>query len=274
MTKEKLKKYHQKVRSLLDKQPKPPKETIAFLARYVGGVNHEKRKPDEQSKLIYLGLKIPESRAIYKELFLLSDSSQALNNDEKAIIWNYIFKNSDTFEEQWLSLNFFNQKEILKIAPRYWKFLKTWVKHIDNWAHSDTLSGIYATILETDHKKYLPFFEKLNKSKNPWERRQSVVGLYFYRRFRKNPLPAKIGLKFVQNLLDDKHIYVQKGVGWTLREIYQVDKKAQVDFVRKFAKKIAPAGYYATVEKYPQKLKNEIKLLRMKNRMKNKKRTQ
>lgn len=260
MTKVTLKKHHQELKKLLNKQPKHSKETTAYIARYIGGVNHEKRKPDEQSQLVYMGIGVSQRREMDKRGFPFSNLSQ----EEQAEIWHYIFKNSNTFEEKALALNYFNKKSMLKVAPKYWDMLKTWVEDIDNWAHSDTLSGIYATVLETNPKKYLPFFKKLNKSKNPWERRQSVVGLYFYFRFRKNPLPAKVGLKFVENLLDDKHIYVQKGVGWTLREIYQVDDKAQLSFVKKNVKRIAPAGYYATVEKYPASLKAEVKKLRMK----------
>ncbi|MES2769270.1 MAG: DNA alkylation repair protein [Bdellovibrionota bacterium] len=260
MTKETLKKYHQELKSILDKQPKPPRETIAYIARYIGGVDHEKRKPDEQSQLVYLGVGTEAKRAADKIGFSFSKLSQ----DEQAEIWNYIWYNSNTFEEKWYALNFFNKKSTLKVITKYWDLLKIWVADVDNWAHSDTLSGIYATVLESDHKKYLPYFRKLNKSKNPWERRQSIVGLYFYTRLRKKTLPAKIGLEFVENLIDDKHIYIQKGVGWTLREIYQVDENAQLAFVKKNIKRIAPAAYYATVEKYPAKLKAEVKILRMK----------
>lgn len=259
MTKETLKKHHQELKKLLEKQPKHSKETTAYIARYVGAVNHEKRKPDEQSKLIFMGIALSLKRELDKKKILFSN----LSIDEQAEIWHYIFKNSNTYEEKWFALNFFNKKSMLKVAPKYWYMLKTWVEDIDNWAHSDTLSGIYATVLETNPKKYLPFFKKLNKSKNPWERRQSVVGLYFYFRLRKNPIPAKVPLELVENLLNDKHIYVQKGIGWTLREIYQVDGKAQLSFVKKNVKRIAPAGYYATVEKYPASLKAEVKKLRM-----------
>lgn len=260
LTVKELKKHHQELRSLLDKQQKPSKEVIQYIARYVGGVNHEKRKPDEQSKLKYLGVGTLTKRKLDKAGF----SSVDLSQEEQAQIWDYIWRNSDTFEEKWFALNFFNKKSTLKNITKYWNFLKVWVKDVDNWAHSDTLSGIYATVLESDHKKYLPFFKKLNKSKNPWERRQSVVGLYFYTRLRKKTLPAKIGLELIEGVIDDKHIYTQKGVGWALREIYQVDERAQLQYVKKNIKRIAPAGYYATVEKYSPELKAQVKKLRMK----------
>lgn len=252
-----LKKYHKELKDRLDEFPKPSKESVAFMARYIGGVNHEKRKPDEQSKLVYLGVGMSNRRGAKL-------SFSKLPKEDQAQIWDYIWHNSNTFEEKASALEFFNQKSVLKEITKYWDIVKHWVKDIDNWAHSDTLSGIYAKVLETDHKKYLPFFEKLNKSKNPWERRQSVVGLYFYTRLREKTLPAKIGLKFVESLLDDPHVYIQKGVGWTLREIYQVDSKAQLEFVRKNVKRIKPHGYYATVEKYTPQLKKEIKALRQK----------
>lgn len=253
-----LKSYHQELRIRISRLPKASQKSRKMMARYIGGVNHEKRKPDEQSLLIYLGL----GRVCRGEIPKLSFSK--FPKEEQAMIWGYIWKNSNVFEEKSLALDFFNQKATLKEISKYWSIIKTWVQDVDNWAHSDGLSALYTQVLESDHQKYLPFFKELNNSKNPWERRQSIVGLYYYTRLRKKTLPAKVGLEFVKNLIDDKHIYVQKGVGWTLREIYQVDKKAQVDFVKRHIKKIAPAGYYATVEKYPLKLKQEIKGLRLK----------
>lgn len=253
-----LKSYHQELRSRLSHLPKASQESRELMARYIGGVNHEKRKPDEKSLLIYLGLGLLSRGEVPKLSF------SEFPKDAQAVIWGYIWENSNVFEEKSLALDFFNQKATLKEISKYWSIIKTWVQDVDNWAHSDGLSALYTQVLESDHKKYLPFFKKLNKSKNPWERRQSVVALYYYTRLRKKTLPAKVSLEFVKNLIDDKHIYVQKGVGWTLREIYQVDEKAQVDFVKRYVKKIAPASYYATVEKYPLKLKQEIKRLRMK----------
>jgi 3-methyladenine DNA glycosylase AlkD len=256
MDQKSLKKYHQELRKKLKALPKPSLKVAHMSARYVGSVGHEKRKPDEQSKHSFMGLKLPVLRA-------LEFSFSQLAVKDQAKIWNYIWHNTKSYEEKWFALEFFSQKKVLSNLSNHWPILKTWVKDIDNWAHSDGLSSLYARVLETDHKKYFPFFEKLNSSKNPWERRQSIVSLYYYTRLRKQTIPAAVGLKMVENLIDDKHVFVQKGVGWTLREIYQVDEKAQVLFVKKNIHRIAPAGYYATVEKYPLKLKKEIKTLRM-----------
>jgi 3-methyladenine DNA glycosylase AlkD len=260
MTPIKLKNYHKEVTQKLKSLPRPPLKVAQMSARYVGGVGHEKRKADEQSRHTFTGVKLPILKAIEQDGFSFSK----LSINEQAKIWNHIWCNSNSFEEKWFALSFFSKKPILKKITDFWPLLKGCVKHVDNWAHSDGLSHIYAHVLETDHKKYLPFFTRLNKSKNPWERRQSIVSLYYYTRLRTKTLPAHVGLKMVKNLIGDKHIYVQKGVGWTLREIYQVDQKAQVEFVKKHVKVIPPTGYYATVEKYPLSLKKEIKSLRMK----------
>lgn len=257
MDQKSLKKYHLELRKKLNALPKPSLKSAQMSGRYIGGVGHEKRKPDEQSKLSFMGFRLPVLRAI-------EFSFSNLPITEQAKIWNNIWNNTNSYEEKWFALEFFSQKKVLKDIENFWPILKTWVKDIDNWAHSDGLSSIYAQILERNHKKYFPFFKNLNRSKKPWERRQSVVSLYYYTRLRKKTLPAAVGLKMVENLIDDKHIYVQKGVGWTLREIYQVDENAQLQFVKKHVKRIAPAGYYATVEKYPLHLKKEIKVLRMK----------
>jgi len=62
----------------------------------------------------------------------------------------------------------------------------------------------------------LPLCERWNRASSPWKHRQSIVGL-IAANFRVLPFSTLIG--FVDALLDDDDYY-QKGIGWTLREIY------------------------------------------------------
>jgi 3-methyladenine DNA glycosylase AlkD len=148
------------------------------------------------------------------------------------------------------------------------KRLLSWVSGVDNWAHSDSLSCVLARVLEDKPSVILPTLKKWNKSKNPWERRQSVVALLYYASQRSKTPDRSIVFTQVERLLEDPHFYVQKGVGWTLREAYRVWPKAQVSFVKKNLTRISGTAWFATSEKYPLSLKRELvakrKLLRKK----------
>ena len=50
-------------------------------------------------------------------------------------------------------------------------------------------------------------------------------------------------------LLDDDHYYVQKGVGWALREAWNVYPEETFEFLKKHAHRIATAGWTAATEK-------------------------
>ena len=138
-----------------------------------------------ESGYLFLNLKVPHVRRAGKEDF--SFLEQPIGKQWK--IWDYIWKNTKVFEAALAALHFTNSRPTEELLKNQ-KMLLTWQKRIDNWAHSDDLSNCYSRILEADRKSMLPVMENWNSSKNPWERRQSIVGLLFYSRFRNKALPA------------------------------------------------------------------------------------
>ncbi|MGM0601318.1 MAG: DNA alkylation repair protein, partial [Candidatus Rifleibacteriota bacterium] len=117
---------------------------------------------------------------------------------------------------------------------------------------------IYSRALEEKPELVLPVLNKWNTSDNPWKRRQSVVSLLYYSRLRKKVLPYKVMIKMVKNLLDDKAYYVQKGIGWTIREIYNCYPELTISFIKNHIKQIAPAAWQATSEKLPKDLRKKL----------------
>jgi len=206
------------------------------------------------SKLECLGMTVPEVRFIYKNGFSFSDLPQ----NEKFKIWSYIFKTSNIFEVKSLCIHFVDslkETDLLKHWPKY----KTWVKYIDNWAHSDGYSSTIARLLELDQKTIFPTLKKWNTSKNPWERRQSLVGLFYYSSSRKKTIPLNLALPLVQKRIKDDHYYVQKGVGWTLREIGNLDQKVLVTFLQKNIKVLSSVAFTTSIEKLSLDQKTTLK---------------
>jgi 3-methyladenine DNA glycosylase AlkD len=109
-----------------------------------------------------------------------------------------------------------------------------------------------------------PQLVQWNKSNNLWERRQSVVCLFYYSRTRKHFLPFDKSIELIINLLNDKEYYVQKGIGWALREASNVYYEFTYDFILQHIHQIKPAAYSAAIEKLHPKHREEVRLMRKK----------
>ncbi len=238
-----------------------PSQNAEFLARYIGARMPEARAADEQSRLVYWGLSVPVHRRAAKEKYSFTGLSEAEQWDH----WLKIWRVSPIFDVKSVALVWLGSPKRRNLRSENWRDVVAMAEQIDNWAHSDALSAMLAELLE-ERPSLFPFFRKWNRSKNPWLRRQSLVSLYCYARLRRKKIPASRSLPLVKQLLRDPHFYVQRGVGWTLREIDRVDANRQRAFVRRHLHQISSVAWFATSELYPLKLRQELVALRKSSR--------
>lgn len=224
-----------------------PSSNAEFLARYIGARMPGEREADEQSQLTYWGIQVPRHRKAAKEKYSFSH----LPAEEQWPHWLRVWRESAVFDVKSVAMIWIGDSKRRELRLKNWRDVVSMTAEIDNWAHSDSLSAMLAELLEA-RPALFSLYKKWNKSKNPWLRRQSLVGIYCYARARKKPLPAAKSLPLVQNLLRDPHFYVQRGVGWTLREIDRVDSKRQRAFVLKNLPYISSVAWFATSELYPK----------------------
>jgi 3-methyladenine DNA glycosylase AlkD len=234
-----------------------PSSNSEFLARYIGARMPGQRKDDEQSRLTYWGIKVPLHRKAAKARFSFSH----LPEDEQWDHWLKIWNESEVFDVKSVALIWLGDPKRKKLRRERWIEVVSMAHQIDNWAHSDSLSSLLAEILEA-RPTLLAKYKKWNRSKNPWLRRQSIVGIYCYARMRKNKVAAAKALALIKPLLKDPHFYVQRGVGWTLREVDRVDSRLQRAFVRKHLRDISSTAWFATSELYPVTLRKQLVNLR------------
>lgn len=203
------------------------------------------------------GRRVPEVRAILKDP-LIKDLRQ---QPKRGVLdsWHEIYLNTHSYEIGSLAIYFYQYQTLTK---REFSKLKTWVSRCDCWEHSDDLSKIFADTLEQNPDWVLPVLTKWNTAKNPWQRRQSVVSLLEYAQKRDKVLPYPTLISFIETLLDDDEYYVQKGVGWTLREIYNAYPKETLDFFKQRYQEIAPLAWSAATEKLDIKTKARLNQLR------------
>lgn len=253
-----MRKYLGEVEKRLKSIRRVSKPSIWKAESYIGG---------GRSRLKYLDLKIPDVRNEFKKGFSFYDPKLKEFNPEQLEIFEYVWKNSSHFEAMLFSLLYLNTLSFEHLKANR-KRLLGWLDYVDNWAHSDELSKFYSELLEDD-PKLISIYRSWNKSTNSWKRRQSIVGILFYSRFRKKRFLKWNQIKeLVDPLLRDEDYYVQKGVGWALREAYHWYPKAVYKYIFNNTGLISPTAWYACTEKMSAVEKKNLKKER-KNRRKN-----
>jgi 3-methyladenine DNA glycosylase AlkD len=245
-----MKKYLNEVEGRLKKLRQKSKPATFLAENYIGG---------GLSSLNYLNIKIPLVRKEFKQGFTFSD----LSPREQWKIWDYIWHHSKTFEVMLMASYWVRTRPFDEILNNH-QIVLNWLVRVDNWGHSDELSGLYSRLLEHSHKDFLPVFEKWNKSDNPWFKRQSLVGLMYYSRMRVQVPTYSTVIRFVERHIDDSHFYVQKAIGWTLRECWNVYPQNTFSYLKANAKRIPAAGWTAATEKLSKKDKRTLIELRKK----------
>jgi 3-methyladenine DNA glycosylase AlkD len=221
--------------------------------------NLSKKKITLDGSINRISLRVPIIRAeLKKDLSFLGKSESEILK-----YWDRIWKESSYFESMSLALYYYQHRSLTRSEVNK---LKTWVNRCTCWEHSDDLSKIYAKILEDNPDWILPTFKKWNKAKCSWKRRQSIVSLLEYTSKRKKGLPFEDLISFIDPLLSDSEYYVQKGVGWTLREIFNAYPIKTLAYINKNLLKIDPVAYTAATEKLSKMVKKEMNYKRKVNR--------
>ncbi|MEM7017990.1 MAG: DNA alkylation repair protein [Pseudomonadota bacterium] len=212
--------------------------------------------PSMKSKDVYrLKIIVPKLRKAVKQKYSFVSES----TEKKLKIWDYIWHHSAYYDVMSQALYFYQHRDLTRVEV---DTIIQWIERCDCWEHSDDLSKIYATVVEANPDWIMPTLKEWNQSENAWKRRQSMVSLLEYSRKRKRVLPYQELIAFVEPRLDDEEYYVQKGVGWTLREIYNVYPDETKQFIEKHVLRIPPQGWTAATEKFDKAYKAKLMALR------------
>lgn len=241
----------------------PVDEIAARLDRIVGGkdrTNAEIRRHYHGSAHAHLGLTLPTQRKALKKGY----SFTHLPITAQVKHWDRVWRDGQHFEVM-------NQAALWLASLRdpgdllaCWPTAKGWIGRCDNWAHSDTLSAGYTRMLEADtgRTRVYPMLQQWNRARDPWKRRQSIVSLIYYHSPKRTPPKPNEVLPLVETLLDDVDIYVQKGVGWTLREAYNAYPDHTGPFIDRHATALSAIAYSAATEKHSRAEREQFKARR------------
>ncbi len=242
-------KYTKEVEDVLNRLSlKKDKEKALKLKKYIG------------TNLDVIGLVTKTQTETHKKGF----SFYSDNKEATFMHFHYIYKESNVFEVKNQAFIFLDKHSKHIPLQTQLKTLPQWVKQVDNWAHSDSLSKYLTRLIEdkSTQQEMLAIIKKWNSSKNLWERRQSLVALYYYARTKKEHVSFELTKQLVMPLLKDKEYFVQKAVGWTLRESYNVYPKFTYNLIDENIKNISPVAFTTCLEKMTEKEKQNLKLKR------------
>ncbi len=223
------------------------------------GLARRPRTKTDGSETYRWRIPVPRLRAAVREGYSFFGGT----DKRVAEVWNFIWRNTNCYEVMSQALYYYQSKSL---SPTELTSIKKWIQRCDCWEHSDDLSKIYAQVVEEQPQRMLPTLHKWNKSRNRWKRRHSLVSLIEYASKRRRFRPFVELISFVEPLLSDDEYYVQKAVGWTLREIGNAYPRDTERFLKEHAVAIHPLAWSAATQKLNKDLKAKLNDLRRSNR--------
>lgn len=178
-------------------------------------------------------------------------------------IWDELWHTEDNF---WIRLHafFFLEQHIKKETElrEMWPIIMHWQDQVDDWGLCDALAKIYTKILVIAPKEVYEHLKKWNTEKDLWKRRQSVVSLLYYSRTKKQYPTFNQIVQLITPLLPDKEYYVQKGVGWALRELYTVYPNEALPWLKEHIRSVSSIAFTIAIEKMDLVSVSELKAFR------------
>ncbi|MCL2859277.1 MAG: DNA alkylation repair protein [Oscillospiraceae bacterium] len=180
-----------------------------------------------RDKFKFYGIPTPKRRSIYKD-FLKTEKSK------KAINWEFLDKcyKSDYREFQYLVIDYLsNMQEYVKYEdiPQ----IKNYIKAKQWWDTIDGIDAIIGKISLTDDRVNGLMLE-WSKDDDFWIRRIAID----HQLSRKEKTNTKLLEQIIINNFGSDEFFINKAIGWSLREYSKYNKKWVQDFMDKYKDKM------------------------------------
>ena len=215
-------------------------------------------KIDRQSGLDFLGVRAPALRKVIKKGF----SFYALPDAQILQVWDHIWTRSTYSEVMVAAIEYYDLKARKQVDAQIWPVIKHWSARVENWGHADALGGLYSRILEQDHKPVYKQLKQWSVSPNEWLRRIALVSLIHYTGKNAVFLPPSQVLPLIDNCLLDDRYYVQKALGWVLREMGHVYPQEIRAYIEENICSLSAIAFSRAIERREAKVKKELRFLR------------
>jgi len=187
----------------------------------------------------------------------------ALPFSEQLAIWDEVWRTHDHYRMR-LHAYFFLERhsKTEALLREMWPTAVHWQDQVDDWGLCDALAKIYTKILVVLPPEVYTQLRAWNSDESLWKRRQSVVSLLYYSRTKKQHPTFEQVEALISPLLPDAEYYVQKGLGWTLRECHTVYPQQTMVWLKQHIRQISPIAFTIAIEKMDAGSIIELKALR------------
>lgn len=210
----------------------PDKYLSALINEFQKKSNEEIAKGQKKymrNKFEFLGIKTPLKNEILKAHY------KKFGYPEKSKMNNYVkflWKQKER-EFQYVAINFC-EKLTKKFVPEDIEIIEFMIENKSWW---DTVDGI----IKLNKAYFQKFPELVNKhtekwinSENFWFNRSALLFQLNYR----DKMDKDLIFKYIQKVVDSKEFFVQKAIGWILRQYSKFNPDAIIEFVNN--NKLAP----------------------------------
>ena len=171
----------------------------------------------------YLGIKSPQVKALFRQA-IRENGLPSLEELDRVVreLWDLPQR-----EYQYLAISLMERLE-KKLPPTTIKTLEYMIVHKSWWDTVDNIShivGIHFKRYPEVHEKYLP---KWRVSDNFWLRRTAILFQLDYKEETDFALLSEI----VQENLGSNEFFINKAIGWALRQHARIDPNAVKQFVK------------------------------------------
>jgi 3-methyladenine DNA glycosylase AlkD len=231
---------------------------LVDAARGISAHDAERARAYHGSTVPHLGLPVPPQRAALRRRYRFS----RLPVEAQLPIWDAVWREGRHYETKCQALYYCGALRKPEDLSRAWPMVRRWIDLVDSWDSSDELSAIYSRILEVIPEKVYPVLARWSGSTNAWKRRQSLVSLFYYSRSRRMVLPAAKVFALIERLIDDKDRFVQKAIGWTLREALGPYPGETAKLIEQYSARLSAIAFAEASRKLPASLRAHLGSLR------------
>ncbi len=115
-------------------------------------------------------------------------------------------------------------------SPDKFDQLNKYIRYLHGWSKIDSYTGtLLRDVLFQYPDQFIDLVRSWNQDEDIWLRRASVV--LFTRKVAESGEFNDVALELCENLVFDQELLVQKGVGWSLKDLMRSDKARIVDYV-------------------------------------------
>jgi 3-methyladenine DNA glycosylase AlkD len=202
-------------------------------------------RKDRGSQLEHLGIRFPELRRRVKQGF----SFYALPEEQVLEVWDALWMSSPYGDVLFAALEYYAPIVRKSVSPDLWPVVRDWSARVDNWCHSDLLSGLYSRALERYPDEVYPQIQVWNAAEGEWLRRISIVSLVHYSGQNAAFLPPEKILPLISNCLGDDRHYIQTAVGWVLREMERAYPDEIAGYLESNASAMSASAFSRAIER-------------------------